>query len=477
MPIAEKRYAVIVGVSKYEPGETISELPFANNDALRLYRILVAQAGFHPHQVYLLVEDAPDLEGPVMARPTRPNILNKLEYVLGAAGDNDIVLFFFAGHGLEISQRPYLITADTRMNVLSETALDIGKLNEWCEASKARCVVRLFDACRAPFGGARGTDERMTEGFQDAILKTAAGWATFSACSTGEVAHEFGEFEQGVFSYFLCEALEGKAANDEGVVSFERLVDYVKTSVGNWCDRQTIRQTPNMKADLSGTLTLTTVQKPAKKTPPPQDEPLAKLYTGLDALLSNTPSDLRNLAFTTDQQMRDATTLLESEVHSLIKDSSYPGISISASAPLPLSIVTLRSYRNLFDNEISQRGVRDQLTATPSTLLLSFKAPEVVIADSEVCLVVARFSFFYWLWYVHSYQPSQDLPGFKPDPPFATGFFTFKPTALQDRIKVSRAVKELFNRSSDTILNWSEQLRKYADSRIAGLRDMGPIIE
>ena len=65
----------------------------------------------------------------------------------------------------------------------------------------------------------------MTDGLQNAIAYKAKGWATLSSCSSGEVAYETSDLEHGVFSNYLCEALEGRAALDDGIVTFEQLVD------------------------------------------------------------------------------------------------------------------------------------------------------------------------------------------------------------------------------------------------------------
>ncbi|WP_145251928.1 caspase family protein [Aeoliella mucimassa] len=145
-------------------------------------------------------------------------IANTLKYISESATEEDELFLYIASHGVEISSVPYLLTADTRMNVVKETAIDTNEVNDILKASSARCVVRFFDACRSPFGIARTPAGRMSSVFEHALFATATGWATVSSCSTGEYSYESGDFEQGVFSYYLCEGICGRAANSKGLV-------------------------------------------------------------------------------------------------------------------------------------------------------------------------------------------------------------------------------------------------------------------
>lgn len=214
------RYAIIVGVSEYE--DEISPLPNARNDAIRLRSILQEKAGFSPDRVYLLTNGVDDATDGRNDLPTRANILQKVQYVCSAIGPDDLVLLYFAGHGAEISKTPYLLASDTKMDVLHHTAVNVNDINKMLEGSKPKCVLRIFDACRAPFAEGRSTLGRMTPGFEEAVLKCASGWASFSACASGEVAHDYGEVRQGVFTFYLCEGLAGKAGAIKGTLLIYR---------------------------------------------------------------------------------------------------------------------------------------------------------------------------------------------------------------------------------------------------------------
>ncbi len=262
-----RRYAIIIGVSEYDPREGISSLPYTINDATRLRNILCDKCGFTKDRTKLhITSDGID-------PPTRSNILASIQYISETAGPDDLILLFFAGHGSEILDNPYLLTADTRMNVVAKTALDVYEINSTLRNSEARCVIRIFDACRAPFSKGRGLDGRMTDALQESLFTTGTGWANISSCSSGQYSYETGEFEQGVFSYYLCEGLSGKAADDQGLVTLENLVSYIKTNLSNWSDKNSQQQTPHFQVDLAGVTELSRLTAPTSHFPDIEDNP------------------------------------------------------------------------------------------------------------------------------------------------------------------------------------------------------------
>jgi uncharacterized caspase-like protein len=300
----QRRSAVIVGVSSYQDG--LGDLPNTRNDAERLARVLTERCQFDPNRVYLLIDNNEEGEESV---PTKPNILNKIEYLVKNATETDVILFFFAGHGTEVSGSPYLITADTRLNVLDETAINIAQLNDKLEKSKAQFVIRIFDACRNSFGPGRSILRGMTSDLQAALLKKVNGWATFSACSSEQFAYEDTDSEHGVFSRYLCEGLEGKAADRNGRVTLEGLVAHVKTAIEVWCDQRARVQQPQFQLDISGQLIFSqTIPEQSEAAPSPPGEhpslsPMAFLAAELDSHLAGIPLDVREIAFTSSEQV------------------------------------------------------------------------------------------------------------------------------------------------------------------------------
>ena len=473
---AGKRYGVVIGVSRYHDDQ-IADLPCAKNDALRLSQALISSGEFNKDQVYLLANDVPTVPTDIKCYdPTRGNILQKLQYVADAAGPDDLILVFFAGHGVEVSKNPYLLSCDTMMDVLSHTGVKVADMNDILGKSKAKTILRVFDACRSSFGDTRGVPGRMTKGFEDALMYTGTGWASFSSCSSGEVAHESGELNHGIFSFYLCEGLEGKAANDQGIVTFDRLVDYVRTSVRIWCDQQSQMQTPHLQADLSGVVVLSVGSKVAPIKAPVLDSPFDALQVAIDRHLAQTPRDARNLTFTDAEEIEGIAKTAQAAIRGLAESFRHPALTISLSERKPLDQLDVNSWQ-LLHQDMDAAKLRQEFSNNTSAVLIEFNSSEVVIPRTKVAIAVVRFSFFYWIWYSHVCVKDKLQHSFKPVPPTTKGYFTFKPRAASDGRKLDMTIRELFKRCSGDLLSWSEQLKEFVNGRLDPLRKVGAIIE
>lgn len=479
MSNSPRRFGIVVGVSDFDPNEQISPIRYATNDAIRVYDILRSSCGFKPEQLYLLTSSTPETFRGKVDAPTRPNILNALRYVANTAESDDLILMFFASHGVEISNSPYLLTSDSRMNVVKETAIDANEINGTLESSAAKCVVRVFDACRSPFGVARSSAGRMTDKFHQAMFTSAQGWATISSCSSGEYSYESGDFEQGVFSYYLCEGICGKAANSEGDVTLEGLVEYVKISLGNWSDAQTLKQTPHFSSDLSGIVLLASPTPSVSETPSvPTAHPLSQLQTGIRDELAATASDARRLQFTSDDGIEQFAATVNECFDRLTADFNDPTITVTSKTAQhnQLQHATHGAWQQ-FNSEMKQLKVKHEFVGHPTATEIAFVSSEVVIPSSTLIIASARFSFFYWLWYMHCCDVPDLQNRFQPEPTFHSGVMTFKANAAKETDKVENAVREVLSRSSQSIVEWAQQLRGFVDARLDPLRDLRSIIE
>jgi hypothetical protein len=470
-----KRYAVVIGVSQYLD-EQIYNLPCAKNDALRVAQALITSGEFKKDQVYLLANGVTTTPADLTCiDPTRLNVIEKLQYVAKAACPEDLILVFFAGHGVEVSKNPYLMSCDTKMDMLVHSAVKVSDMNDILGSSKAKTILRIFDACRTSFGDTRTVMGQMTKGFEDALMHSGSGWASFSSCSSGEFAHESGELNHGIFTYYLCEGLEGKAANDEGIVTFDRLVDYVRMSVGNWCDQQTQIQTPHLRSDLSGVVVMAISKKSAPVEATMVDNPFDALSIAIDRHLALTSQESRNLTFTNPQELETVASDLNASIRTLAESFRHPALSLSISGRMSLDQLDGNSW-NYFVQDLGENKLNKEYANT-SAVMLEFKSAEVVIPQTKVIVAVVQFSFFYWIWYNHTCIIGRLQDRYAPKPPSTKGFFTFKPKTASDNRKIDATLRELFKRCSNDLVLWSAQLKDYVNSRMDPLRKLGTIIE
>ena len=110
----------MVGINDYQ-NENILNLRYAVEDALSIKNMLINQHGFPRKNVrYLIDQEA-----------TRSNILKAMSNLTEAAGENDRVVFYFAGHGeteplgLEEGDIGFLLPFDGDAGDLYFSAIDM----------------------------------------------------------------------------------------------------------------------------------------------------------------------------------------------------------------------------------------------------------------------------------------------------------------------------------------------------------------
>ena len=91
---AAKR-ALVIGVDEYQFAPKIPQLQGCVNDARLMRAVLEEQFGFPPENVTLLTN----------AEATRDGILAALDALVAATGPDDIVMFYYAGHGSQMTDR------------------------------------------------------------------------------------------------------------------------------------------------------------------------------------------------------------------------------------------------------------------------------------------------------------------------------------------------------------------------------------
>jgi uncharacterized caspase-like protein len=167
-----------------------------------------------------------------------------------------------ACHGKLVNGEPVLITQETRMPTLAETALPLSEVERRMRASGARRLVLTLDACHT--GVEIGRDLADPEFIRNAY-ELAEGFALLAASTAQQVAQEWQEKEHGVFTYYLLEGLSGRADRDgKGFVT----VDDVKTHVLDGLRRWNVAhggliQEPTARSEGLGDMILARLPSPA----------------------------------------------------------------------------------------------------------------------------------------------------------------------------------------------------------------------
>jgi len=234
LPAKAKRFALVVGVDKYADTQ-ITTLGGASNDARALAAALVEHAGFPTDQVVLLSSDQPEER-----HPTRGNILRRLSNLATIVPRDGLLLFAFAGHGMERSGQAFLLPADAQVSddvtLLEQTAVNVLQIRDWVKRTGVRQVLMILDACRNDPAGRANADNPLTatytRGFNfDVRNREVEAFVTLYATAIGHRAYEFKEKRQGYFTWALIEGLKGAAANERGEVTLDGLVRHLQERV------------------------------------------------------------------------------------------------------------------------------------------------------------------------------------------------------------------------------------------------------
>ncbi|MBK7935752.1 MAG: caspase family protein [Lewinellaceae bacterium] len=237
-----KIWAVVVGVASYDH---MPVLRYTDDDAYRFYAFLKSLEGgaLPDEQLRILVdEDA-----------TRDNVLGTMDEIFGQAGPNDLVIFYFSGHGLNGSFLP--IDFDGFNNKISHE--EIAKAFNKCKGKFKLC---LADACHSGglFAMRSGEDDPILNQYYQTLAKSVAGTALIMSSKADETSLESAGLRQGVFSHFLIRGLKGEAdKNKDKVVTVEELYDYIAANVRDYTGN---RQSPVIKGTYDPKMPVSSVR-------------------------------------------------------------------------------------------------------------------------------------------------------------------------------------------------------------------------
>lgn len=226
---APKIYAVVVGVASYDH---MPVLRYTDDDAYRFYAFLKSpEGGALPDEQLRIVidEDA-----------TREHILEAMREVFSMAGEQDLVIFYFSGHGLNGSFLP--IDFDGFNNKIAHDEIAAAFNN-----TKAKYKLCLADACHSGsiLAMRSGEGETTLNQYYQVLSRAVSGTALIMSSKAEETSLESSGLRQGVFSHFLIRGLKGEAdKNSDKVVTIQELFDFV---FGNVRDYTGNRQSPVLK--------------------------------------------------------------------------------------------------------------------------------------------------------------------------------------------------------------------------------------
>jgi WD40 repeat protein len=217
-------YLLAVGVSKYK--DKSYSLIYPAKDARDFGDAMKAQKGKLYKDVVMKIRTDESA--------TRDNIMDDLEWIQRQATQQDMVVVFFAGHGINdtVTGNYYFLPHDSNMEAVKRTMIPGSEIHSTL-ARLTGTRLLFMDTCHA--GNITGTVSRgvpdMRQFLQD-LKDGGQGLVVITSSRPGQKSQEHPSWKNGAFTKALVEGLKGKAQRDkQGFVTFTALDAYITQRV------------------------------------------------------------------------------------------------------------------------------------------------------------------------------------------------------------------------------------------------------
>jgi|SRR5580698_9904897 hypothetical protein len=244
------RKAVVVGVNDY-PG---APLRGCVNDANSIASALETHADGSPNFSVKLVTSP----GEAVTRAELRRLIEKL-----FAGDCEVCLFYFSGHGYIKSTGGYLVTTDAKKY---DEGVSMDEILVIANQSHAKEKVIVLDCCHS---GAMATPAISGAN----LAQLSEGLSVLTASRDSESALEING--RGVFTSLVVDALKGGAADLRGYITPGSVYAYVDQALGPWDQRPIFKTNVTRFTSLrsiSPPVSMETLRKICVYFPTPEDE-------------------------------------------------------------------------------------------------------------------------------------------------------------------------------------------------------------
>lgn len=217
----ENYIGIIISIEEYHNNDKLKQVLFAHNDSEKLKSTL-EKLGVLPENLDLLQDNY----------ATKTAIETKILKLAKTADANNVILIYFAGHGLFENGTNYLTSVETDMSAISSTSISIDHLLSTLEKSTAKKIIVFLDCCHSGISFSQ-TERSPQSGFSSEDLKyhykDSEHLITFASCKDNEKSQSDTHTKHGVWSYYLLEALNGNASEiyEHGILFSDKLQEYL----------------------------------------------------------------------------------------------------------------------------------------------------------------------------------------------------------------------------------------------------------
>ena len=332
--------ALVIGIEDYQSRATgaLRKVDYARRDAEAFLAVLHAVYGDRLESELLVDNDA-----------TVSNIRYQLHSFIQSLGEDDLFIFYYAGHGFH-GQGGNRITAwDTHAHNIEGTTLLLREvLLDPLQASACKRTLAFVDACATNFSPLVKSREVISN-FNSAELKEYLSatqyFAMYLSCSPGEKSYPSDRLQHGIWTYFLLQALRGEAEEAIGPARYltdQGLKDYLRSAVRQYLTKETTRkssQTPQALITASGSFAIHEIPLP---TVPEKDagdmrdvrvRPTSEYFEGIeDGRIQDLPGFKKRVHFVPDNHSDAVNSFIGERLAEAIREETqelYEAVKVS----------------------------------------------------------------------------------------------------------------------------------------------------
>lgn len=247
--------AILVGVTDYSALPGTPDLPYGREDVKMMATALAA--GLHVNPLHIWTKTANADAGKI----TRQSFLEGIRLFLSDCTPDDILIFYFSGHGQIRDGKHWLIFSDGAIE--TQSVIDL-----FCSYHVDKKII-LLDCCMSGLYAIhdyRGSDDH-TNSFenrelQDNIRQDAGGWiqdllkggtAVFASGRSDELSGYNRKSSASVFTTFLWNAMTNRFYLENGKLSLDKIRELVYREADAWNERNPDRaQHPVFRSSIDG---------------------------------------------------------------------------------------------------------------------------------------------------------------------------------------------------------------------------------
>lgn len=233
LPSYSTSYALVIGINNYL---NASPLGYALSDAEEVAKSLEYNFSFPKENITLLLDE----------KASRNEIIkNFMSFTSDTIDENSRIFVFFAGHGYTTKSRRtdvgFLVPYDADIHDLS-TLIRWDELTRNADLIPAKHILFVMDACYGGTAITRALQPGAMRFLKDMLLRSSR--QVITAGKADELVADLGgpRPNHSVFTGHFLDALEGNAADTEGVITANGVMNYVYQKVAQ--DRDS-HQTPH----------------------------------------------------------------------------------------------------------------------------------------------------------------------------------------------------------------------------------------